>query len=152
MPAEIGAPAPSFTLNDQHRNEVSLESLQGRKTLVVFIPFPFTGLCSAEACELRDHLAELNDLDAQVVVITTHALPTNKEWADQNGFEFPVLADYWPHGAVAAAYGAFNEAVGAANRATYVLDEDGIVREIIATDSLGTAREYDAYVTALEAI
>ena len=152
MPAEIGAPAPDFTLYDQHRNEVSLESLQGRKTLVVFIPFPFTGLCSAEACEIRDHLAELNDLDAQVVVITTHALPTNKEWADQNGFEFPVLADYWPHGAVARAYGAFNEAVGAANRATYVLDADGIVREIIATDSLGTVREYDAYVTALQAI
>jgi peroxiredoxin (alkyl hydroperoxide reductase subunit C) len=152
MPAEIGAPAPDFTLHDQERNEVSLGSLQGRKTLVVFIPFPFTGICSAEACELRDNLAELNGLDAQVVVITTHAIPTNKEWADQNGFEFPVLADYWPHGEVARAYGTFDEVRGAATRSTYVLDETGVVREIIATDSLGTAREYDAYVAALQAI
>lgn len=152
MPAEIGSPAPDFTLFDQDRNEVTLESLQGHKTLVVFIPFPFTGLCSAEACELRDHLAELKNLDAQVVVITTHALPTNKEWADQNGFQFPVLADYWPHGEVATAYGTFDEIRGAATRSTYVLDADGVVREIIATDSLGTVREYDAYVQALQAI
>ncbi len=152
MPAELGAPAPDFSLVDQDRNPVTLDSLKGRKSLVVFIPFPFTGLCSGEVCELRDHLADLDALDANVVVITTHAFQTNRAWATENGLGFPILADYWPHGEVAQAYGAFNEAVGAANRATYVLDADGIVREIIATDSLGTVREYDAYVTALQAI
>lgn len=152
MAAEIGAPAPDFALVDQDRNEVTLASLQGRKSLIVFIPFPFTGVCSSELCELRDNLAALGDLDANVVVITTHAAPTNKAWADQHGIEFPILADYWPHGDVAQAYGTFNDALGAATRSTYVLDGDGVVREIIATDSLGTAREYDAYVTALQAI
>lgn len=152
MAAEIGAPAPDFTLMDQDRNAVSLESLKGSKSLIVFIPFPFTGICSAEACELRDNLSTLKVLDAKVVVITTHALPTNKAWADQNGLEFPVLSDYWPHGEVATAFGTFNDTVGAATRSTYVLDADGIVRDIIATDSLGTAREYDAYTAALETI
>lgn len=152
MAAEIGAPAPDFTLMDQDRNPVSLESLKGTKSLIVFIPFPFTGICSAEACELRDNLSTLKVLDANVVVITTHALPTNKAWADQNGLEFPVLADYWPHGEVARAFGTFDETLGAATRSTYVLDADGVVRDVIATDSLGTAREYDAYTAALEKI
>ena len=66
--------------------------------------------------------------------------------------EFPVLSDFWPHGDVARAYGVFDERVGVANRTTFVLDAEGIVREIIASDSLGTAREHDAYATALEAV
>jgi peroxiredoxin len=147
---EIGAPAPSFELIDQDRNPVSLESLRGEKTLIVFIPFPFTGVCDGEACALRDNISELERLDANVVVITTHARPVNKKWADENGFSFPVLQDYWPHGEVAIAYGAFNEKLGAANRYTFVLDADGIVREVINTDELSTAREFGAYVEALK--
>lgn len=149
MAASVGSPAPDFTLPDTAGEPVSLADLKGRKALVVFMPFPFTGNCDGEACALRDGLADLNDLDASVVVITCTPRFSNAEWAKQNGFEFPVLSDYWPHGAVATAYGAFNDEVGAANRATYVLDADGVVREIIATDSLGITREYDEYLAAL---
>ncbi len=82
MAATIGAPAPSFSLQNIDREVVSLDDLKGRKTLVVFIPFPFTGICDGESCTLRDHLADLNDLDANVVIITAHARPTNAKWAD----------------------------------------------------------------------
>jgi len=119
MSAEIGAPAPAFSLRDPSKEMVSLDDLKGRKTLLVFIPFPFTGNCEAELCTLR------------------------------NGFGFPVLSDFWPHGEVCKAYGAFNEATGSANRTTFVLDETGVVRQIIATESLGVIREYDAYVEEL---
>jgi len=149
MAASVGSPAPDVTLPDTAGEPVALADLKGRKALVVFMPFPFTGNCDGEACALRDGLADLNDLDASVVVITCTPRFSNAEWAKQNGFEFPVLSDYWPHGAVATAYGAFNDEVGAANRATYVLDADGVVREIIATDSLGITREYDEYLAAL---
>lgn len=152
MPAQVGSPAPEFTLVDQHRNQVSLADLRGRKSLIVFIPFPFTGICDAEACALRDNLSALQGLDANVVVITTHAIPVNKKWAADEGLEFPVLSDYWPHGEVARAFGALNEAVGAPHRASYVLDAEGVVREIIATDSLGTPREFAAYTEALASI
>ncbi len=145
----VGDPAPAFTLPDTSGNPLSLTDLTGAKRLVVFIPFPFTGTCDAEACALRDNLAQLSELAADVVVITCHAKAVNKKWADENGFEFPVLSDFWPHGNVARAYGAFNEDVGAANRNSYVIDEDGVVREIIATESLGIAREFDAYLEAL---
>jgi peroxiredoxin len=152
MPAEIGSPAPDFTLYSQDREEVTLDSLKGRKSLIVFIPFPFTGTCEGELCAIRDNLAQLNDLDANVVAITTNPLFSNKAWSDQNGFGFPVLSDFWPHGAVTDAYGTFDPKVGAANRSTYVLDADGIVRAIVATESRKFARDYDDYVAALNAI
>ena len=149
MPLTIGTQAPEFTLYDQEKNPVSLGDLKGQNTLVVFIPFPFTGHCDNEGCQLRDGLVELAELDAKVVIITTHAVPTNARWASENGFEFPVLADYWPHGEVAQAYGAFNDATGSANRVTYVLDADGVVQDVIATDSFGTPRDYDLYNESL---
>ncbi|MDX2343992.1 MAG: redoxin domain-containing protein [Acidimicrobiia bacterium] len=146
---KTGSPAPSFALLDQNKESVSLESLQGSKALVVFIPFPFTGICDDETCAIRDHLSKLNDMDAKVVIITVHAVPVAKKWADENGFNFPVLSDYWPHGEVAKAYGAFKEKVGAAHRYTFVLDADGIIREVINTEALGIGREFDSYVEAL---
>ncbi len=147
-----GSQAPSFELRDQDKNLFSSESLKGSKSLVVFIPFPFTGICDDETCAIRDNLTALNDLEAKVAIVTVHAVPVAKKWAVENGFEFPVLSDYWPHGETAKAYGAFNETVGAANRYTFVLDVDGIVRDIINTESLGIAREFAAYTEALAKI
>ena len=148
----VGNPAPAFELSDQDKNLVSLESLKGTKTLLVFIPFPFTGICDDEGCALRDNLNALNDLDAQVVVITVHAFSVAKKWADEYGFDFRVLSDFWPHGETAKAYGAFNEDRGVANRYSFVLDADGVVREVINTESLGIAREVEAYTEALAKI
>ena len=152
MPLNVGDPAPDFTLFSHLREQISLGDLAGSKSLVVFIPFPFTGTCEGELCLIRDRLAELNDLEANVVVITCDTVPSNAKWAGDNGFEFPILSDYWPHGEVSKAYGTFNEKLGVANRSTFVLDGAGVVREVVSTDSLGTAREFEAYVEALAAI
>lgn len=152
MPATVGSPAPAFTLKDQDRNDVSLADLVGKKSLVVFIPFPFSSICEAELCTIRDNLARLNDVDANVAVITCNTIHVHKKWSEEEGFTFPVLSDYWPHGAVAQAYGCFDETVGAAKRATYVLDADGVVRDIIATGSLTEPRDFESYTAALARI
>ena len=152
MSLSVGDPAPDFTLFNQDREEVSLDALKGHKSLIVFIPFPFTGICEGELCMIRDNLASLDELDANVVAITVHAVPTIKKWADDNSFSFSVLSDYWPHGETAKAYGAFNETMGAANRFTFVLDETATIRQIISTESLGIHREFDEYTKALAAI
>lgn len=152
MTAQIGAPAPAFELRNTDKSPFSSDSLKGQKTLVVFIPFPFTGMCEDELCMLRDERVRLNEMDAQVVAISCDTPFANGAWAAQNGFEFPILSDFWPHGEVAKAYGAFNEMTGSANRYTFVLDADGIVRDIINTESLGVAREFEAYTEALTAI
>jgi peroxiredoxin len=149
MSVQIGSPAPDFSLPDTEGTVVTLEQQRGSKTLLVFIPFPWTGICDGEACTLRDHFADLNALDANVVMISCYPRPALAKWSAENGFRFPVLSDFWPHGEVTRRYGAFNEETGSARRNTFVLDGDGVVREIVATDSLGTPREYDAYVEAL---
>ena len=148
----IGQPAPAFELRNQAKELVSLDDFKGRKTLIVFIPFPFTGICDAEGCAIRDGLGALEAMDANVVVITAHSTPTNAKWAAENNFEFPILSDYWPHGEVSQAYGTFNDTLGAAMRTSFVLDADGIVRDIIATESLGVAREHEAQMNALAAV
>jgi peroxiredoxin len=152
MPAEIGQPAPAFELVDQTRSLVSLESLLGKKSLIKFIPFPFTAVCEGEVCEVRDNLASLTDIDTNIVVITCDTVPSNIRWATELDVSFPILSDFWPHGAVAQAYGCFNEAIGVAMRSTYVLDEDGIVRDVVATPVLREARSMAAYHESLASI
>lgn len=152
MTASVGAAAPAFSLKDQDGNTVSSDALQGTKTLLVFIPFPFTGICKGELCTLQDDLNALGGLGAQVIAVTCDTRPANKRWADDEGYTFPILSDYWPHGAVSQAYGCFNEQLGCANRATYVIDASGVVRDIISSDQLGEARDHGAYATALGAI
>jgi peroxiredoxin (alkyl hydroperoxide reductase subunit C) len=103
-------------------------------------------------CDIRDNLHQLERFDANVISITCDTRPSNKAWAESQSFTFQILSDFWPHGATAQAFGCFNEKTGSAWRATYVLDADGIVRDIIATDSLGNPRSVSDYPKALEAI
>lgn len=152
MALSVGEPAPDFTLRAHDRSEISRDDLLGKPSLVVFMPFAFTRTCTGEICTIRDQTASLTDLDANVVVITCDTRAVNERWVEEHGFTFPVLSDFWPHGAVTKDYGAFNELYGAANRRTVVLDEAGIVRDIVETDALGTAREFDRYLAALAAL
>ncbi len=152
MPAAVGQPAPDFTLQDQQNNQVSLEDLRGQKALIVFIPFPFTGVCEGELCAIRDDLSDLEAQGAKVIAITCDTRFSNKRWADDNNFTYPILSDYWPHGTTAQAFGCFNETVGCANRWSYVLDAEGVVRTIIKSDELPKAREHVEYAKALAAV
>lgn len=147
---DVGAKAPDFTLKNQRNEEVNRDDLLGSPALVVFIPFPFTGVCDGEGCALRDDLPTFSDLEARVVVITCSPRPTNARWAQEHGFDFDVLTDFWPHGEVTRAYGAFDERYGAARRVTYVLDADGTVTQVIDSPELGTPREHDLYAEALQ--
>jgi peroxiredoxin len=152
MSLSIGDAAPDFALKDQDGNDVSLSDLKGRKSLIVFIPFPFTGICTGELCDVRDNLHRLESFDANVLSITCDTRPANKAWAEDQGFTFRILSDFWPHGATAKAFGCFNDKTGSAMRAAYVLDAGGVVRDIIATDSLADPRSVADYPKALEAI
>jgi peroxiredoxin len=73
----------------------------------------------------------------------------NRTWSEQNGFQFPILSDFWPHGATARAYGCFDESNGAARRYSFVLDAAGIVRAIVRSDQLSQGRQHEEYAKAL---
>jgi peroxiredoxin (alkyl hydroperoxide reductase subunit C) len=149
MPIEVGAEAPDFVLKDQNNQEVRLADFRGRRNvLLVFYPLAFTGTCQGELCEVRDHLNDFVNDRVQVLTVSVDSVYAHKVWAIQQGYEFPLLADFWPHGAVASAYGVFDEAKGIANRGTFLIDRDGIVR-FAEMNPPGVARDQDAWRKAL---
>jgi peroxiredoxin len=125
----VGTDAPDFTLKDQQGQPVELRSLRGAKNvLLVFFPLAFTVICQGELNEIRDNLPSYQNDDTATLAISVGPPPTHKVWATQSGFTFPVLSDFWPHGAVAEAYGVFNDVAGFANRGTFVIDRSGVIR------------------------
>jgi peroxiredoxin len=129
MPIAVGTQAPDFTLKDQNNQEVSLADFKGDKAvLLVFYPLAFTGVCEGELCGVRDNLSAYQSDDVQVLTVSVDSVFSHKVWAEREGFDFPLLSDFWPHGAVATAYGVFDDTKGISNRGTFVIDTTGTVR------------------------
>jgi peroxiredoxin (alkyl hydroperoxide reductase subunit C) len=148
---EAGDEAPDFTLKDQDGQPVTLSVLRGKNVLLVFFPLAFTGICQGELDQVRDNLASyVNDATA-TLAISVGPPPTHKVWARQSDFTFPVLSDFWPHGAVAKAYGVFNDDTGFANRGTFVVDRTGVIR-FAELKGPGEARNQALWTDALAAL
>jgi len=152
MQIDVGAPAPDFTLKDQNNQEVTLADFQGRKAvLLVFYPLAFTGTCQGELAEIRDNRDEYVTDDVQILTVSVDSAYSHKVWADREGYDFPLLADFWPHGGVARAYGVFNEQKGYANRGTFLIDKAGLVR-YLQVQGPGEARDQKPWREALSEI
>ncbi len=152
MTLTIGQAAPDFELKNQYGELVKLSSFKGEKNVVVlFIPFAFTGTCTGELCAIRDDLAAFQNDNVQVLAISCDSPFTQKIFAEQEGYKFPVLADFWPHGAAAQAYGIFNADLGCALRGTFIIDKEGIIRWSVV-NGLGDARNNGDYKTAIAAL
>jgi peroxiredoxin len=129
MAVEVGEEAPDFELPDQHGTPVKLSSFRGAKNVVVmFYPLAFSPVCSTELCALREDFPEVGGDDVALLTVSVDSLFTHRAWADQENFQFSLLADFWPHGGVARTYGVFDEDRGLAIRGTFVIDTAGIVR------------------------
>jgi peroxiredoxin len=125
----VGDPAPDFTLRDQFGQDVTLSAFRGQKAVaLVFFPWAFSNVCSSEMAGIRDRLDEFLTFDTEVLAISTDATYSLRVFADTDGLNFPLLSDFWPHGAVASAYGVFDDQLGVARRSSFVIDRDGIVR------------------------
>lgn len=152
MAVEVGSKAPDFTLNDYNREKVSLASFQGVKNvLLVFYPFAFSGICTGELCQVRDELADYQNDRVQVIGISVDSPFALKAWAAKEGYEFPLVSDFWPHGEVAKAYGVFNEASGMANRGTFLIDKEGVVR-FTEVNQPGEARDQESWKKAIASL
>jgi peroxiredoxin len=148
MTVSVGDVAPEFSLPDQDKQVVSLTELRGAPVLLVFYPFAFSGICTGELCQLRDELATYTDAGVRVLAISTDPVFTLKAWRDQQGFGFPLLSDFWPHGSVAQSYGVFNEKAGMALRGTFLVDADGTVA-FAEVNQPGDAREQSGWKDAV---
>jgi peroxiredoxin len=150
MALENDTQAPDFELVNQYGQPVSLSSYRGEKSVaLVFFPLAFSGICSNELCELRDNLALFADSGVELIGISVDSKHTLRAWGEQEGYTYNLLADFWPHGGVAKEYGVFLEEKGFANRATFLIDANGIIRASFIT-APGEARQLGAYRAALE--
>lgn len=149
---QVGDEAPDFELKDGSGQPVRLSDYRGKKAVVlVFYPFAFSGTCTGELCSMRDRIEDFRSDDVETLAVSVDAPFALRAFAAQEGYDFPLLADFWPHGGVARDYGVFNESVGAAERGTFVIDRDGTVVYSVH-NGLGQARDDDEYAAALHQI
>lgn len=149
MSFDIGTPAPEFALKNQFGETVSLSDFTNKKAVVlVFFPLAFSGICTGELCELRDNFAMFKDSDVELLVVSVDSHYTLRAFAEHEKYDFSLLSDFWPHGAVAQQYGVFIEANGFANRATFVISQDGNIAGHFVT-APGDARSLSSYTEIL---
>lgn len=150
MTAEVSQPAPDFELVNQFGENVRLSSFVGKSAVaLVFYPLSFSGTCTGELCELRDNLKLFQDAKVELLAISVDSKFVQAKFAAAEGYEFQLLADFWPHGAVTKLYVAFIEEKGHGTRVTVLIDIEGNIQARFET-SPGQARSLADYRKALE--
>jgi len=152
MAVEVGDQAPDFELKDQHGSPVKLSALRGDKNVVlVFYPLAFSGVCSGEMCAMRDDFPEVDRDDVELLAVSVDSGFVLRTWAERDHFNFAMLSDFWPHGAVAKSYGVFDEDKGIATRGTFIIDKSGVVRWKVV-NPIPQARDIADYQKALASL
>lgn len=148
----LEGPAPDFTLRDQFGQDVTLSSFRGRKAVaLIFYPFAFSGVCTGELSGIRDRLDEFLTFDTEVLAISCDPVYSLRAFADAEGLNFPLLSDFWPHGAVSMAYDVFDDSKGKARRSSYVIDKGGLLRWSVHNAN-PEGRDLQEHLSQLEAL
>jgi peroxiredoxin len=121
---ELGSPAPDFSLTDQDGQRVSLEDLRGQTSVLVFYPLDFSPVCTDQLNVYDELLEDFDRLGAKLYGISVDSAYCHKAFQSQLGIRIPLLADFHPKGAVAQAYGVYDEKWGNASRALVMIDPD----------------------------
>ncbi len=128
MSLRLGDPAPDFNLPSHLDRQVVLSQLRGSNVVLAFYPFAWTPVCTHQIPAYQADLAKFQALRTQVLGISCDPIPTLKAWAEHlGGIEYPLLSDFWPHGAVAQRYGVLRPA-GHTERAVFLVDSQGLIR------------------------
>jgi len=154
----IGEEAPDFRLpatgacagRGQDRKDIALKSYRGKKNVVIaFFPAAFSPICTAQLPSYEEAISEFERLDAQILAISADNVFSTDAWAASlGGFSFPVLSDFWPHGATAVKYGVLRDG-GITERAIFVVDKEGIIR-YIDIHQIGEEPPIEPIIKALE--
>jgi len=154
MVLRIGQRVPDFSLPDTNKQERKLsEFTQKGRTVLLFFPFAFSGVCDKEMCVFRDGSAKFNALNAQAVGISVDSIFTLKVFSQTYNLQFPLLSDF--NKKVTKAYVVLHETwvafgyKGVSKRAAFVLDGKGILRYKWVTDAPSNEPPYDEILSAL---
>jgi len=145
-----GTPAPDFELPDQDGRPVRLSTVLREGPVVLFFyPVAMTGGCTAEACHFRDLSTEFKEAGAQRLGISTDPVAKQKEFAEVNGFDYPLLSD--ESGDVARSFGVKRRYITPVKRATFVIDTGRTIRSVIASE-MNMGVHADRALEALQAL
>ena len=155
MKLTTGQVAPAFTMFDTEKNKVSLSDFKGKNVLLLFFPQAFTGVCTKELCSIRDHIAQYEAVNAQVIGISVDSLFTlNKYKADQQ-LNFPLLSDFNKN--VSEAYGCLYETFafemkGVSKRSAFIVNKDGLIEYAEVLDNAGELPNFEAIEKTLASL
>ncbi len=145
---EPGDPAPDFSSRNQFGEPIGLADLRGRPAVLVFYPWAFSGICTSELADLAAAAPDFAAAGVRLVAISCDAMFTLRAYAEAEDLPFDLVTDHWPHGAIAAAYGVFDEGAGCALRGSFVLDPEGRVTWSVV-NGIGEARDIAAHLAAV---
>jgi peroxiredoxin len=132
MSIQAGQAAPEFTIFDSDKNKVSLQDYRGKNVVLLFFPLAFTGVCTAELCNVRDNIGLYNNTNAQVLGISVDSLFVLSKYKAEQSLNFPLLSDF--NKEVSQAFGVLYDTFpafgmrGVSKRAAFVIDKDGIIQ------------------------
>jgi len=135
----VGREAPDFTLPSTSGDKVTLSSLRGKPVLIAFFPLAFSGTCTAELCDMRDHHDLFAERGVTVLPISVDSTYSLKEYKAKHGMKVDLLSDFKRE--VARLYGVLLEDKFFANRAYFLVDKDGMIRWAHVEDNPGQKRD-----------
>lgn len=122
----LGATAPLFNLKDNRDNLISLNDFKGKKVLLSWHPLAWTRICAEQMKAIESNYDRLLDLGTIPFGLSVDPVPSKNAWAKELKIsKLRLPSDFWPHGAVAKAYGLFRELEGFSERANVLVNEDG---------------------------
>ena len=140
MKLKVGDKAPEFTLRSTEKAEVSLGDHKGKNVIILFFPLAFTGVCTAELCEVRDNMKKYESLNAEVLAISVDSLFSLGKFKEVENYNFTLLSDF--NKTASRAYGSLYEDFvlgmkGVSKRSAFVIDKDGTIRYEEVLDDAG---------------
>jgi peroxiredoxin len=143
MPIAVGQIAPDFSLKDQNQKDVKLSDFRGKNVVLAFYPLDWSPVCSKEHACFVDDLSGFQGVNAQVLGISVDSAWSHKAFAEKLGISYPLLADFEPKGAVASKFGLYLGDKGITNRASVIVDKQGVVRYVQVYEILSQRNNQD---------
>ena len=155
MALNPGDKAPTFTLPDTEKNSVSLEDYKGKNVLLLFFPMAFTGVCTEELCQMRDNIAQYNNLDAEVLALSVDSPFTLAKFKEDQKLNFPLLSDF--NKTTSRAYDSLYEEFvlglkGVSKRSAFVIDREGTIRYTEVLENAGEIPNFQAVKETLTSL
>ncbi len=149
---ETNTPAPDFTLSDGDGQKRSLSDYRGKNVVLAFYPADWSSVCTSQLALYQATIDQIRSYNAEVLGVSVDNRWSHKAWAEHQKLTFPLLSDFWPHGAVAQQYGVMREKDGISERAIFIIDKNGVVKSTWKGEHPGVAPGLDVVFGALQAL